>query len=161
MKLNLNLNIGDGYLDGHAATDYLSYKINIQQGWPDIALIVPSDLKLNAGKALITFDTEKGTQILLKANLKNEDTDMIRLFTDLETLRDLTKKFPVAMDIQDTSVDSDSDQLPYLSSVCMLVELTRKTDQVNPKKKEATSISSSDVFESTYTIYVSHTYSDS
>jgi hypothetical protein len=109
MKLNLNLNIGDGYLDGEAATDSFSYKINIQQGWPDIALIVPSDLKLNAGKALITFDTEKGNQILLKANLKNEDTDMIRLFTDLETLRDLTKKFPIAMDIQNTSVDSDSD----------------------------------------------------
>jgi hypothetical protein len=109
MKLNLKLNIGDGYLNGDAATDSLSYKINIQQGWPDIALIVPSDLKLNAGKTLITFDTEKGNQILVKANLKNEDTDMIRLFTDLETLRDLTKKFPVAMDIQDASVDSNID----------------------------------------------------
>jgi len=32
--------------------------------------------------------------------LKNEDTEMIQLFTDLETLVDLTKKFPVAMDIQ-------------------------------------------------------------
>jgi hypothetical protein len=92
MKLKLNLNIGDGYLDGNAATDSLSYKINIQQGWPDIA-----------------FDTEKGNQILLKANLKNEDTDMIRLFTDLETLRDLTKKFPVAMDIQNVAVHSDRD----------------------------------------------------
>ena len=109
MKLNLKLNIGDGYLNGDAATDSLSYKINIQQGWPDIALIVPSDLKLNAGKTLITFDTEKGNQILVKANLKHEDTDMIRLFTDLETLRDLTKKFPVAMDIQDASVDSNID----------------------------------------------------
>ena len=68
MKLNLKLNIGDGYLYGDAATDSLSYKINIEQGWPDIALIVPSELKLDAGKALITFDTEKGNQILLKAN---------------------------------------------------------------------------------------------
>jgi hypothetical protein len=107
MKLKLDLNIGDGYLDGDAAADSASYKINIQQGWPDIALIMPSDLKLNAGKALITFDTEMGNQILVKANLKNEDTDMIRLFTDLETLRDLTKRFPVAMDIQNPSIDSD------------------------------------------------------
>lgn len=106
MKLSLNLNIGDGYLDGDAATDFMSYKINIQQGWPDVALIVPSDLKLNMDRALITFDTEKGNQILVKANLKNEDTDMIRLFTDLETLRDLTKKFPVSMDIQNASMDS-------------------------------------------------------
>ena len=37
MKLNLKLNIGDGYLNGDAATDSLSYKINIQQGWPDPA----------------------------------------------------------------------------------------------------------------------------
>ena len=63
-------------------------------------LIVPTDLRINAGQALITFDTEKGNQILVKAKLKNEDTDMIRLFTDLETLVDLTKKFPIAMDIQ-------------------------------------------------------------
>ena len=109
MKLKLNLNIGNGYLYGDAATDSLSFRINIQQGWPDIALIVPSELKLNAGKVLITFNTESGNQILVKANLKNEDTDMIRLFTDLETVRDLTKKFPVAMDIQNASVRSDSD----------------------------------------------------
>lgn len=67
---------------------------------------MPGDLKLNAGKALIVFDTEMGNQIPLKANLKNEDTDMIRLFTDLETLRDLVKRSPVAMDIQK---DSDMD----------------------------------------------------
>jgi hypothetical protein len=64
---------------------------------------VPSDLKLNAGQALIVFDTEMGDHIPLKANLKNEDTDMIRLFTDLETLRDLVKRSPVAMDIQKDS----------------------------------------------------------
>jgi hypothetical protein len=100
MRLKLNLDIGNGYLNGDAANDSMSCKINIQQGWPDTMLIVPSDLGINARQALITFDTENGNQILVKANLKNEDTDMIRLFTDLETLVDLTKKFPIAMDIQ-------------------------------------------------------------
>ena len=100
MRLKLNLDIGNGYLNGNAANDSMSCKINIQQGWPDTMLIVPSDLRINAGQALITFDTEKGNQILVKAKLKNEDTDMIQLFTDLETLVDLTKKFPIAMDIQ-------------------------------------------------------------
>src|SRR5215510_16498790 len=100
MRLKLNLDIGNGLLSGNAANDSMCCKINIQQGWPDVMLIVPSDLRINAGKALITFDTEKGNQILVKAKLKNEDTDMIQLFTDLETLVDLTKKFPVAMDIQ-------------------------------------------------------------
>jgi hypothetical protein len=38
--------------------------------------------------------------------LKNEDTDMIRLFTDLETLRDLVKRSPIGMVIQkDTDID--------------------------------------------------------
>ena len=73
----------------------MSCKINIQQGWPDNMLIVPSDLRMDTGHALITFDTEKGNQILVKAKLKNEDTDMIQLFTDPETMVDLTKKFPV------------------------------------------------------------------
>ena len=100
MRFQLNLDIGNGYLNGNAANDAMSCKINIQQGWPDTMLIVPSDLKINAGQALITFDTEKGNQILVKAKLKNQDTDMIQLFTDLETLVDLTKKFPVAMDIR-------------------------------------------------------------
>jgi hypothetical protein len=100
MRLRLDLNIGNGYLDGNAANDSMSCKINIQQGWPDTMLIVPTDLRINAGQALITFDTEKGNQILVKAKLKNQDTDMIQLFTDLETLVDLTKKFPIAMDIR-------------------------------------------------------------
>ena len=104
MKLNLDLNVGDGYLVGNAANDLRSYKINIQQGWPDTTLIMLSDLKLNAGQELIVFYTGMGNQIPLKANLKNEDTDMIRLFTDLETLRDLVKSPPVAMDIRKDSV---------------------------------------------------------
>ena len=106
VRLSLDLNIGDGYLIGDAASDFSSYKINIQQGWPDTTLIVPTELKLNAGQALIVFETKIGNQIPLKANLKNEDTDMIRLFTDLETLRDLVKRSPVAMDIQkDSAID--------------------------------------------------------
>jgi hypothetical protein len=104
MRLKLDLNIGNGYLYGNAADDSMSYKINIEQGWPDTMLIVPSDLKMNAGQVLITFDTERGNQILVKAKLKNEDTDMIQLFTDLQTLVDLTKRFPLAMNIQKDSV---------------------------------------------------------
>jgi hypothetical protein len=106
MRLKLNLNIGNGYLYGNAANDSMSYKINIQQGWPDTTLIVPSNLEMNARRVLITFDTERGNQILVKAKLKNEDTDMIQLFTDLQTLIDLTKRFPLDMNIQkDSNVD--------------------------------------------------------
>ena len=70
MKLNLDLDVGDGYLVGNAANDSGAYKINIQQGWPDTTLIMPSELKLNAGQALIVFDTGMGNQIPPKSQLE-------------------------------------------------------------------------------------------
>ena len=57
MRLSLDLNLGDGYLIGNADSDFASYKINIQQGWPDTTLIIPTELKLDAGQALIVFET--------------------------------------------------------------------------------------------------------
>jgi hypothetical protein len=106
MKLNLSLNLGDGYLHGDAATSdsSMSYKINIQQGWPDTTLIVPTGLNQIPGQKSISFYTDSGNQILLRGNVKNEDTDMIRLFTNLDTLVQLTKKMPTAMDIQDSDI---------------------------------------------------------
>jgi hypothetical protein len=109
VKLNLSLNLGDGYLHGDATatttTDSsMSYKINIQQGWPDTTLIVPTGLNQNPGQKSISFYTESGSQILLRGNVKNEDTDMIRLFTNLDTLVQLSKRIPTAMDIQDSDI---------------------------------------------------------
>jgi hypothetical protein len=105
MKLNLSLNLGDGYLHGDATTtNSMSYQINIQQGWPDTTLIVPTGLNQNSGQKSIAFYTESGNQILLRGNVKNEDTDMIRLFTNLDTLVQLTKRIPIAMDIQDSDI---------------------------------------------------------
>jgi hypothetical protein len=107
MKLNLSLNLGNGYLHGDATTtttDSMSYQINIQQGWPDTTLIVPTGLNQNSGQKSIAFYTESGNQILLTGNVKNEDTDMIRLFTNLDTLVQLTKSIPIAMNIQDSDI---------------------------------------------------------
>jgi hypothetical protein len=103
MKLNLNLNLGDGYLHGDATTteSMSSYKINIQQGWPDTTLIMPTALNQNPGQKSISFYTDSGNQILLRGNVKNEDTDMIRLFTNMDTLVQLTKRVPTSMEIQD------------------------------------------------------------
>ena len=65
MKLNPNLNLGDGYLHGDATTtDSMSYQINIQQGWPDTTLIVPTDLNQSQGQKPISFYTDSGNQIL-------------------------------------------------------------------------------------------------
>jgi hypothetical protein len=38
--------------------------------------------------------------------MKNEDTDMIRLFTNMDTLVQLTKRVPTTMDIQDSEAEA-------------------------------------------------------
>jgi hypothetical protein len=97
---NLKLSIGDGSLQGDATTNAMTYKINIQEG-TDSTLIIPDDLKSYTGRALISFDTEtEKNKILVKGNVKKEDTDMILLYTNLDTLVELTKRLPIAMDIQ-------------------------------------------------------------
>jgi hypothetical protein len=92
MKLNLNLNLGDGYLYGDATTESSSYKINITQGWPDTALIMPTGLNQNPGQKSISFHTESGNRFFLRGDLKNEDTDMIRLFTNMDTLNTVNRE---------------------------------------------------------------------
>jgi len=78
----------------------VTYKINIQEG-TDTTLIVPDDLKSSTGRALISFDTEtEKNKILVRGNVKGEDTDLIQLYTNLDTLVELTKRLPIAMDIQ-------------------------------------------------------------
>ncbi len=59
----------------------MTYKINIQEG-TDSTLIVPNDLSADTDQALIPFDTER-EKILVRGNVKEEDTDMIQLYTNL------------------------------------------------------------------------------
>jgi len=73
-------------------------------GYIYTTLIVSTGLNQNPGQKSISFYTESGSQILLKGNVKNEDTDMIRLFTNLDTLVQLSKRIPTAMDIQDSDI---------------------------------------------------------
>jgi hypothetical protein len=97
---NLKLTLGDGYLYGNATGNSMTYKINIQEG-TDSTLIVPNDLKSHTGSALMSFYTEtEKNQILVRGNVKEEDTDMIQLYTNIDTLAELTKRLPTAMAIQ-------------------------------------------------------------
>jgi hypothetical protein len=97
---NLELSIGDGSLQGNATTDSMTYNINIQEG-TDSTLIVPDELKSFTGQALISFDTAtEKNKIHVRGNLKKEGIDMILLYTNLDTLTELTKTLPISMDIQ-------------------------------------------------------------
>jgi hypothetical protein len=103
MIFDLNLLLGDGSLYGNATANSMTYKINIQEGL-DPTLIVPADLKADTiGQSLISFDTgsEEKKQIVMKGNVKVEEgTDMIRLYTNMDTLVELTKRLPISMNVQ-------------------------------------------------------------
>jgi len=100
MIFNLNLSIANGSLQGDATTKSMTYNINIQEG-RETKLIVPTKLNSYTGRALISFDTEtEKNKISLRGNVKQQDTDMILLYTDVDTLVELTKRLPIAMEIQ-------------------------------------------------------------
>jgi hypothetical protein len=75
---------------------------------------VPSDLNQNSGEKSLSFYTDSGNQIFLRGNVKNEDTDMIRLFTSMDTLVQLTKRLPTAMDIQDSEAQPQQQEDPVV-----------------------------------------------
>jgi hypothetical protein len=84
--INLKLNLGDGSLYGNAnINNESSFEINIQEGI-NSTIIIPEDLNTNPGQAEISFNTENGKRIIVKSNVKKEDTDMIQIFTNLDTL---------------------------------------------------------------------------
>ena len=45
------------------------------------------------------FNTENGKLVQVTSNVRTEDTDMIQIFTNLDTLVELTKNVPIAMEI--------------------------------------------------------------
>ena len=99
MIINLKLNLGDGSLYGNASINgESSFEINIQEGI-DSTTIIPNDLNANPGQAMISFNTENGKLVQVRSNVRKEDTDMIQIFTNLETLVELTKNIPVTMEI--------------------------------------------------------------
>jgi hypothetical protein len=100
MIFNLNLSIANGSLQGDATTKSMTYDINIQEG-RESTLIVPNNLKSYTGRALISFDTEtEKNKILVSGNVKEEETDLIQIYTNVDTLIELTKRLPISMEVQ-------------------------------------------------------------
>jgi hypothetical protein len=68
------------YLGGKIPGDS-SFEINIQEGI-DSTIIIPNDLNVTPGQAMISFNTENGKLV----QVRKEDTDLIQVFTNLDTL---------------------------------------------------------------------------
>ena len=106
LKLNLTVNLGDGYIVEYAYFGQKSFKINIQESMEN-KLIVPEELQIDSGLGNVLFETEKKNEIGMQCKIIDDATDMILLYTDIQTLMKLTKNLPTTMSInneQSTSV---------------------------------------------------------
>jgi hypothetical protein len=68
MKLNLTVNLGDGYISGSAYFGQKSFKINIQESLEN-KLVIPDDLQIDSGTGYVLFETEKNEQMQVKCKL--------------------------------------------------------------------------------------------
>ena len=99
MILNLEVNLGNGYIQGIASNNQKSYKINIQEG-SEIHMVLPEELQVNSKEGSILFTTESGYDISLRLSFKKMETDMILIYTDINTLMKLAKNLPIRMEIK-------------------------------------------------------------
>lgn len=99
MILNLKVDLGNGYIHGIASNNQKSFKINIQEG-SEIHMVIPEELQVNSKEGSIFFTTEAGYDISLQLSFKKLETDMILIYTDIDTLMKLAKNLPIKMEIK-------------------------------------------------------------
>jgi hypothetical protein len=94
---NLELDLAESYIYGHAVTDNDKlYKINIQVG--NQSLIFPEDFEIDANQALISFDIGEEKKIILNSSITKSNTDMIEFYiNDDKTMQNLANHLPVSM----------------------------------------------------------------
>jgi hypothetical protein len=98
LKLNLTVNLGDGYISGSAYFGQKSFKINIQESLEN-KLVIPDDLQIDSGPGYVQFETEKNQEMQVKCKIRDEPTDMILFYIDIQTLMKLTKDLPTTMSV--------------------------------------------------------------
>jgi hypothetical protein len=99
MILNLKVDLGNGYIHGIASNNQKSFKINIQEG-SEIHMVIPEELQVNSKEGSIFFTTEAGYDISLQLSFKKLETDMILIYTDIDTLMKLANNLPIQMEIK-------------------------------------------------------------
>ena len=94
---NLQLDLAESYIYGHAVTDNdKSYRINIQVG--NQSIIFPKDFEIDTNKALISFDAGEENKIVLNTNIIKGNSDMIELYVnDDKIMQNLANHLPVSM----------------------------------------------------------------
>lgn len=102
----MTVNLGNGYIYGSAYFGSKSFKINIQEALEN-KLILPEELQIEPSRGYVLFGTEKKKEVRVQCKIIDEATDMILLYTDIQTLMNLTKDLPTTMRVGDDESASD------------------------------------------------------
>ena len=100
LKLDLTVNLGNGYIYESAYFGSKPFKVNIQEALEN-KLILPSELQIEPNLGYVLFETEKKKEVRVQCKIIDEATDMILLYTDIQTLMNLTKDLPITMMVGD------------------------------------------------------------
>ena len=63
-------------------------------------MVLPKELQVSSKEGSIFFTTETGYGIPLQLRFEEMETDMILIYTDIDTLTKLAKNLPVQMEIK-------------------------------------------------------------
>ena len=64
--------------------------------------------------------------------MKNEDTDMIRLFTNMDTIVQLTKRLPTTMDLEDLQAQPQQSEDPI-----KILQVRLAKGEITPEQYQA------------------------
>ena len=95
-RFDLQMQLGESYLEGKAISNHGEYTINIQGG--KTCLVLPSEFAEKCENATIHFFTEKGTELKIETEVEY-NCDWIEVYDDYLTTT-LSRDLPTAMTIE-------------------------------------------------------------
>ena len=95
-RIDLEMRLGESYIEGKALSDDGEYTINIQGG--KTCLILPSEFAEKCENATIHFHMEKGTEVKIETEVEY-NRDWIEVYDDYLTTT-LSRDLPTSMIIE-------------------------------------------------------------
>ena len=95
-RFDLEMRLGESYMEGKALSDDGEYTINIQGG--KTCLVLPSKFEEKCENVTIHFFTEKGTELKIETEVQY-NRDWIEVYDDYLTTT-LSRDLPIAMTIE-------------------------------------------------------------
>ena len=95
-RFDLEMRLGESYIEGKALSDDGEYTINIQGG--KTCIVLPSEFAEKCENATIHFFTEKGTELKIETEVEH-NREWIEVYDDYLTTA-LSRDLPTAMTIE-------------------------------------------------------------